>query len=665
MFSDPNCLDKFCALLVGTAVTGCTLAIGAPPTGALEAVVAGGGLYALLRDRKNSSEASVMRTFRKELELHWKAWGAHSSHADEGMRGHVVASFETVIGRVTLSPAEVAEAHASAPGVADLIVARAAELEPELYRDRGPHHADSHLARDFLHQLTQNAYARLLQNGDFFNTLRPALWERLLDGQQEIQRDTEKILELLQGRLDLTEREKSELLQETSRLKSELGSTYDLIKGFLASILDRDIPAADIPKSLFQLAGQWKLAGQRIDALEASRNLNPEVASLRDRARAAYDAESADEAFALLRQIEKLETDALDRLRSYRRDLEAEEELRVRGLIETKSAMTALALAAFDADLAARLRVEIIDLDTPDPAGRFDALRAEFMQWNERGRDRGLRLDLEVAIALARIARARATSADQRGAALNDLAIVLSILGARESGTARLEEAVAALRAALEERTRDRAPLDWAATQNNLGAALRTLGERETGTARLEEAVTAFRAALEEHTRDRVPLDWAMTQNNLGNALLILGARETGTARLEGAIEAYRAALEERTRDRVPLDWAMTQNNLGNALATVGMRETGTARLEEAATAYRAALEERTRDRVPLDWAKTRGNMCNLHLALFDRTGTAAELDLAQAALDNAREVFAEAQVSQYLAMADNMQAQIDARRRR
>ena len=57
--------------------------------------------------------------------------------------------------------------------------------------------------------------------------------------------------------------------------------------------------------------------------------------------------------------------------------------------------------------------------------------------------------------------------------------------------------------------------------------------------------------------------------------------------------------------------------------------------------------------------------MCNLHLALFDRTGTAAELDLAQAALDNAREVFAEAQVSQYLAMADNMQAQIDARRRR
>ena len=70
-------------------------------------------------------------------------------------------------------------------------------------------------------------------------------------------------------------------------------------------------------------------------------------------------------------------------------------------------------------------------------------------------------------------------------------------------------------------------PLDWAMTQNNLGNALRTLGERESGTARLEEAVAAYRAALEERTRERVPLDWAMTQNNLGNALTdTRGARE-------------------------------------------------------------------------------------------------------------------------------------------
>jgi tetratricopeptide (TPR) repeat protein len=116
------------------------------------------------------------------------------------------------------------------------------------------------------------------------------------------------------------------------------------------------------------------------------------------------------------------------------------------------------------------------------------------------------------------------------------------------------------------------------------------LGERESGTARLEEAVAAYRAALEELPRDRVPLDWAMTQHGLGNALSTLGERESGTKRLEEAVLAHRAALEERTRDRVPLQWAQTQNNLGSALSTLGERESGTAQLEAAVAAYRAAL---------------------------------------------------------------------------
>ena len=146
--------------------------------------------------------------------------------------------------------------------------------------------------------------------------------------------------------------------------------------------------------------------------------------------------------------------------------------------------------------------------------------------------------------------------ADARGSTLVILADALTTLGDQSGQNAPLQEAVAAYRAALEERTRERVPLDWATTQNNLGNALERLGERESGTARLEEAVAAYRAALEERTRERVPLDWAGTQNNLGTALERLGERESGTARLEEAVAAYRAALEERTRERVPLDWA-------------------------------------------------------------------------------------------------------------
>jgi tetratricopeptide (TPR) repeat protein len=92
--------------------------------------------------------------------------------------------------------------------------------------------------------------------------------------------------------------------------------------------------------------------------------------------------------------------------------------------------------------------------------------------------------------------------------------------------------------------TRERVPLDWAQTQNNLGNALLALGERESGTARLEEAVVAFRAAVTERTRERVPLDWAQTQMNLGRALETLGKRESRTARLGEAVAAWTACLE-------------------------------------------------------------------------------------------------------------------------
>jgi tetratricopeptide (TPR) repeat protein len=110
-------------------------------------------------------------------------------------------------------------------------------------------------------------------------------------------------------------------------------------------------------------------------------------------------------------------------------------------------------------------------------------------------------------------------------------------------------------------------------TQNNLGNALRSLGERESGTVRLEEAVAAFRDALREHTRDRAPRDWAMTQNNLGNALRSLGERESGTARLEEAAAAYRHALREFTRDGDPLRWAKSYGGLSVALIRIAERK--------------------------------------------------------------------------------------------
>jgi tetratricopeptide (TPR) repeat protein len=218
----------------------------------------------------------------------------------------------------------------------------------------------------------------------------------------------------------------------------------------------------------------------------------------------------------------------------------------------------------------------------------------------------------------------------------NNLGNAMFRLGERESGTAHLEQAVAAYQQALMERTRERVPLDWAATQNSLGLALAELGGREPGTAHLEQAVAAYQQALMEYTRERGPRNWAVTQNNLGVAFFRLGEREPGTAHLEQAVAAHQQALKELTRERIPLDWAMTQNNLGAALTDLGEREPGTAHLEQAVAAYQQALKEETRERGPLDWAATQNNLGNAMLTLGERESGTAHLEQAAAAYQQA-----------------------------
>ena len=88
----------------------------------------------------------------------------------------------------------------------------------------------------------------------------------------------------------------------------------------------------------------------------------------------------------------------------------------------------------------------------------------------------------------------------------------------------------------------------------------------------MKQAVGACRAALEELTREHAPLDWAMTQSNLGDALAMLGEREGGTERLEEAVYAYRAALEEIAPESAPFDSAATQSNLDRVLQVLEAR---------------------------------------------------------------------------------------------
>jgi tetratricopeptide (TPR) repeat protein len=369
-------------------------------------------------------------------------------------------------------------------------------------------------------------------------------------------------------------------------LSNRLGVTQGATLTMLRILGQGDVPLEQLPQKLAEVADQYKKFEAQLAALNPQ---NPLARSLVEQAQAEIKAANPDsltKAHQFLGQAKQAQIAAALQARDLRQKAQAAEDEDFIQAAASSAAEGDLAMTELHYLQGAELFNEAAGLVPPGGAyddKRIDYLRREADAFYRQGDEFGDNSALGSAIDLnKRLIDLQPRERVPLGWALtqDDLGIALATLGERESGTTRLEEAVAAYRGALKERTRERVPFQWATTQNNLGNALQILGERESGTARLEEAIAAYRDALIERTRELVPLDWAMTQNNLRNALRRLGERESGTARLEEAVAAYRDALMEQTRERVPLQWALTESNLGNALATLGERERGTAGLE-------------------------------------------------------------------------------------
>ncbi|PVM81007.1 tetratricopeptide repeat protein [Caulobacter radicis] len=427
--------------------------------------------------------------------------------------------------------------------------------------------------------------------------------------------------------------DKTALLTEIEALRADNSLTARAIETFLRDVGETALTPDQWPGQLAVFADRHR---QLLTELARRTNLPADLELERTRAAEAAKAGDLDTAEAILAALTK-------RLSAWRREQQEMLDQGARDEATLLGERAALAKARLRYQDAADLYAQAAAITpTHDTEDRWQWIMAQASVLDDLGSEFG---DNDVLTRAIAIYRDQALPLAQReqvplnwSATHNGLGNVLQILGGRESGIGRLEEAVAAYRAALEEYTRERVPLDWAMTQNNLGSALQALGGRESGTDRLEEAVVAYRAALEECTRERAPLDWAMTQNNLGNALQTLGRRESGAERLEEAVIAYRAAIEERTRERTPLGWASTQNNLGSALQILGEREGGAERLEEAVVVYRAVLEEYTRERVPLDWAIAQNNLGNVLQTLGGRESGTKRLEEAVIAYRSALE---------------------------
>jgi hypothetical protein len=162
--------------------------------------------------------------------------------------------------------------------------------------------------------------------------------------------------------------------------------------------------------------------------------------------------------------------------------------------------------------------------------------------------------------------------------------------GPTNTDTAKIAEVVAAYRAALEECTRERAPLDWARLQRALGLALQVLGGHRNDPAMIEAAVLAFGAALSEKARLPLP-ERVHACESLGNALRDLGAREAGTVRLDEAVVAFGEALGDLTREHSQFHWAAIAFRMADALALLAERRGDFATAERAVTQLSIAFE--------------------------------------------------------------------------
>jgi hypothetical protein len=98
---------------------------------------------------------------------------------------------------------------------------------------------------------------------------------------------------------------------------------------------------------------------------------------------------------------------------------------------------------------------------------------------------------------------------------------------------------------------------------------LQALGGRESGTAKLEEAVVAYREALKEWTRERVPVDWASSFGQEGIALMLLAERSGDAVMAETALSQINVASETMRNAGIAPSAAYYERQLPRARAVV------------------------------------------------------------------------------------------------
>jgi tetratricopeptide (TPR) repeat protein len=193
-----------------------------------------------------------------------------------------------------------------------------------------------------------------------------------------------------------------------------------------------------------------------------------------------------------------------------------------------------------------------------------------------------------------------------------------NLLGAAYYSGAKLGRAVKCYQRALQYRTPDAAPLEYAETQNNLGVAYTCLAT--TDFTYLKRAVECFQRALEHLTPDSTPLQYFIVQGNIGAAYLRLADFDLKdrAANLKRAIEYFQRALKYCSPKAALVSYPRQQNTLGDAYFRLAHIEDRDLNLYRAVECYQRALKYFTPDIAPEEYAETQYDLGLAYQALKD-----------------------------------------------
>src|SRR5580704_1968923 len=247
------------------------------------------------------------------------------------------------------------------------------------------------------------------------------------------------------------------LAKEIVDLGKSLGVTQGATLTMLRILGQGDVPLERLPQKLAEVANQYKKFEAQLAALNPQ---NPMARDLVEQAQAEIKAGNADsliKAHQLLGRAKQAQIAAAQQALQLLQQAQAAHD---------EQLIQAAASSAAEGDLA---RTEL-----------------HYLQAAELFKE------------AANLVPAVSAYDDKRTGYLQREADALYQQGDEFGDNSALRPAIERYERLLELQPRARVPLQWAATQMNLGNALLRLGERESETARLEEALAAYRAALEE-----------------------------------------------------------------------------------------------------------------------------------------------------------------------